>query len=42
MKLRERSRTWAIEALIGLSLAALAVIVAWASSHQVPFVYRGL
>jgi hypothetical protein len=28
--------------LIGLLLAAIFVIVAWASTGEVPFVYRGL
>lgn len=42
MKLGSRARGWAIEALIGLALAALAVIVAWATTGDVPFVYRGL
>ena len=42
MKLPERCRTWFIEAAIGLGLAGLAVIVAWAATGEVPFVYRGL
>jgi hypothetical protein len=42
MKLRHRLRAYAIEAVIGLGLAALVVVVAWTSSGEVPFVYRGL
>ena len=42
MKIGSRARGWALEALIGLALAALVVIVAWAATGEVPFVYRGL
>ena len=42
MNLRNRLPSWAIEAAIGLGLAVLVVIVAWTSSGEVPFVYRGL
>jgi hypothetical protein len=42
MKIRERLPRWILEALIGLALAVLAVVVSWATSGQVPFVYRGL
>lgn len=40
-----RSSTWLpqllVELLIGLALAGLLVIVAWASSNAIPFVYGG-
>jgi hypothetical protein len=42
MKFARRARGWMIEALVGLALAALAVVVAWATTGEVPFVYRGL
>jgi hypothetical protein len=42
MKLTRRARGWLIEAAIGLALAALVVVVAWATTGEVPFVYRGL
>jgi hypothetical protein len=42
MKVPDRLPSWTLEAVIGLALAALVVLVAWASSGQVPFVYRGL
>jgi hypothetical protein len=42
MKLSRRVRAWAIEAVIGLALAALTVVVAWTTTGEVPFVYRGL
>jgi hypothetical protein len=40
-----RPSTWLlqllVEMLIGLALAGLLVIVAWASSNAIPFVYGG-
>jgi len=40
-----RPSTWPlqllVELLIGLGLAGLLVIVAWASSNAIPFVYGG-
>ena len=42
MNNRFRPRTWGIEMLIGLGFAGLALIVAWTSSGEVPFVYGGL
>jgi hypothetical protein len=40
-----RPSTWLlqllVEMLIGLTLAGLLVIVAWASSNAIPFVYGG-
>ena len=42
---RARPSTWLlqllVELLIGLALAGLLVIVGWASSNAIPFVYGG-
>ena len=45
MRLMSRSKKWrslGIEMLIGLGLSGLVMVVSWASTGEVLFVYRGL
>lgn len=42
MRLLRHIRPHLVEAAIGLVLAVIVVVTAWASSGEVPFVYRGL